>query len=112
MGSWGGLYDGGHGVACNYADKEKHHQKKNLHDGNHHTTHHHRRNYPEEALCVEVFGPGHLEWDDAFPQQLHQSSSIDRRDEAFSPSSFGPADEWLQGLLFLGLAPPLEASDL
>jgi hypothetical protein len=55
------LYDGGHGVACNYADKEKHHQKKNLHDVNHHTTHHHRRNYPEEALCVEVFGPGHLE---------------------------------------------------
>jgi hypothetical protein len=41
--------------------EEKHHQKQNFHDGNHLTTHHHHRNCPDEALCVEVFGPGHLE---------------------------------------------------
>jgi hypothetical protein len=40
---------------------EKYHQKQNFHDGNYHTNHHHCRNCLDEALFVEVFGPGHLE---------------------------------------------------
>jgi hypothetical protein len=85
---------------------------QNFHDGNHHTIHHHRRNCPNEALCVEVFGPGHLELDDAFPQQPHRSSSKDQKDEASSPSSSGPVDGWLRGPLFLDPTPPPEALDL
>jgi hypothetical protein len=41
--------------------ENKHHQKQNFQDENHHTTHYHRKNCPDEALYVEVFGPGHLE---------------------------------------------------
>jgi hypothetical protein len=41
--------------------EEKHHQQQNFHDRNRHTNHHHCRNCPDEALFVEVFGPGHLE---------------------------------------------------
>jgi hypothetical protein len=47
----------------------------------------------DEAPCVEAFGPGHLEKDDASLQQLHQSSSTDRSDGPSSPSSSAPANE-------------------
>jgi hypothetical protein len=56
-----GLYDEGHGVAYSSTDRGEASSKEKFHDGNRHTNHHHCRNYLDEALSVEVFGPGHLE---------------------------------------------------
>jgi hypothetical protein len=55
MGSCGGLYEGGHGVACNFAAGEKHHQKQSYHGKSHHTIHHRWLDFLDEALCVEAF---------------------------------------------------------
>jgi hypothetical protein len=55
MGSCGGLYEGGPGVACNSVSRGKHHQKQCYHDGNRHTICHHSLGFPNEALSDVAF---------------------------------------------------------
>jgi hypothetical protein len=55
MGSCGGLYEGGHGVARNSVGREKHHQKQCCHDENRHTIHHHSLGFPDEALSIVAY---------------------------------------------------------
>jgi hypothetical protein len=52
MGSCGGLYKGGHGVACNSVATVKRHQKQCCHDGNRHTISYQSLGFPDEALYV------------------------------------------------------------
>jgi hypothetical protein len=58
MGSWGGLYEGGHGVACNSVARWKHHQKQCYHDESHHTIRHNGLGFLDEALfdVTHLFG--------------------------------------------------------
>jgi hypothetical protein len=55
MGSSGGLYEGGHGVACNSMARGKHHQKKCYRDENRHIIRHHSLGFPDEALSVVAY---------------------------------------------------------
>jgi hypothetical protein len=55
MGSCGGLYEGGHGVACNSIARVKHHQKQCYHDGNRHTIRHHGMGFLDEALSIVAY---------------------------------------------------------
>jgi hypothetical protein len=52
MRSCGGLYEGGHGVACISVARGKHHQKQCYHDGNRHTIHHHSFVFPDEVSLL------------------------------------------------------------
>jgi hypothetical protein len=70
--------------------EEKHHRKQNFHDGNLHTSRPHCRSLPEEAICAEAFGSGHLEQDDEPLQKLHLSVSEGQLNEPSSPSFVAP----------------------
>jgi hypothetical protein len=55
MRSCGGLYEGGHGVACNSVARGKHHQKQCYHDESRHTICHHGLGFLDEALSVAAY---------------------------------------------------------
>jgi hypothetical protein len=55
IGRCGGLYEGGHGVACNFLARGKQHQKQYYHDENRHTIRHHSLGFPDEALAAVAY---------------------------------------------------------
>jgi hypothetical protein len=59
MGSWGGLYEGGHGVACNSVARGKYHKKQCYHDESHHTICYHGYGFLYEALFVVAYALVH-----------------------------------------------------
>jgi hypothetical protein len=59
MGSWGGLYEGGHGVAYNSIARGMHHQKQCYHDESRHTIHHHGLGFLDEALSIVAYALAH-----------------------------------------------------
>jgi hypothetical protein len=77
--------------------EEKHHQKQSFHDGNLHTSRPHCRSLPDEALCAEAFGSGHLEQDDEPLPKLHLSVSKDQLSKPSSPSFVAPVAEGFPG---------------
>jgi hypothetical protein len=91
--------------------EEKHHQKQNFHDVNLHTNRPHCRSPPNEALCAEAFGSGHLEQDDELLPKLHLSASVGQLDEPSFPSFVEPVVEASPNFGFLDSNHPPEASD-
>jgi hypothetical protein len=91
--------------------EEKSHQKQNFHDGNLHTNRPRCRSPPDEALCTEAFGSGHLEQDDELLQRLRLSAFVDQLDEPSFPFCVGPVDGASPNFGFLGPIRPLEVSD-
>jgi hypothetical protein len=91
--------------------EEKHHQKKNFHDGNVHTSRPHCRSLSDEALSAEAFGSSHLEQDDEPLPKLHLSASEGQLDEPSSPSFVAPVDGASPGFGFPGPSRPPEALD-
>jgi hypothetical protein len=84
---------------------------QNFHDGNLHTSRPRCRSPPDEALCAEAFGSGHLEQDDELLQRLHLSAFVGQLDEPSFPSSVGPVDGASPSFGFLDPSRPPEALD-
>jgi hypothetical protein len=55
MGSWGGLYEGGHGTAYNYVARRKHHQKQCYHGESPHTICHHGWGLLDKGLSTVAY---------------------------------------------------------
>jgi hypothetical protein len=91
--------------------EEKHHQKQNFHDGNLHTSRLRCRSPPDEALCAEAFGSGHLEQDDELLPKLHLSASVGQLDEPSFLSFIEPVDGASPSFGLLDPSRPPEALD-
>jgi hypothetical protein len=91
--------------------EEKYHQKQNFHDDNLHTSRPRCKSPPDEALCVEAFGSGHLEKDVKLLQRLRLFAFVGQLDEPSSPSSVGPVDGASPSFGFLDPGRPPEALD-
>jgi hypothetical protein len=90
---------------------EKHHQKQNFYDGNLHTSRPRCRSPPDEALCAEAFGSGHLEQHDELLPKLNLSASVGQLDEPSFPSFIEPVGGASPSFGFLDPNHPPEASD-
>jgi hypothetical protein len=91
--------------------EEKYHQKQNFNGGNLHTSRPRCRSPPDETLCAEAFGSGHLEQDDELLQRLRLSAFAGQLDEPSFPSSVGPIDGAFPSFGFLDPSRPPEALD-
>jgi hypothetical protein len=81
--------------------EEKYHRKQNFHDGNLHTSRPRCRSPPDEALCAEAFGSGHLEQDDELLERLRLSAFVGQLDDHLFLLPLDLLMEHLQVLDFL-----------